>query len=229
MLRICRIVPSLVLVCAVAFLAQTSFAQSAPTQGVLSQTSATTAEQRTAQALEAARTNPLDLRAFLVRMPKGADLHNHLSGAVYAESFIRAAAEDGLCVDPVAAAFAKPVSVTSAVPPQPVCGDGKVPAASAFKNQHLYDALVNSFSMRSFVPTPGVSGHDHFFDTFGKFGGTNVSHIGEWLDEVATRADSQNEQYMELMATPTANKLYTLMTQVKWNDDFAQYRDPFRF
>ncbi len=35
-------------------------------------------EQRTARAFEAARSNPLELRAFLVAMPKGADLHNHL-------------------------------------------------------------------------------------------------------------------------------------------------------
>jgi len=53
-------------------------------------------EQKTARALDLARANPLALRAFLVGMPKGADLHNHLSGAVYAESWIRAAAEDEL-------------------------------------------------------------------------------------------------------------------------------------
>src|SRR5579864_6639421 len=47
-------------------------------------------EQRTARAFEAARSSPLNLRAFLARMPKGADLHNHLAGAVYAESWIRA-------------------------------------------------------------------------------------------------------------------------------------------
>ena len=35
-------------------------------------------------------------------------------------------------------------------------------------DQNLYDALVDAFSMRSFVPSAGVSGHDHFFDTFGK-------------------------------------------------------------
>src|SRR2546430_6862252 len=39
-------------------------------------------------------SNPLELRNFLKKMPKGADLHNHLSGAVYAESWIRAAAEE---------------------------------------------------------------------------------------------------------------------------------------
>ena len=45
-------------------------------------TSPSTAENRTARALDLARTDPLNLYAFLVRMPKGADLHNHLSGAV---------------------------------------------------------------------------------------------------------------------------------------------------
>ena len=42
--------------------------------------------ERTAQALERIRSEPLALRDFLERMPKGADLHSHLSGAVYAET-----------------------------------------------------------------------------------------------------------------------------------------------
>ena len=67
-----------------------------------------TAEQLTARALELARANPLELHAFLFDMPKGADLHNHLSGAVYAESWIRAGAEDGLCVNVASLAFVKP-------------------------------------------------------------------------------------------------------------------------
>ena len=45
------------------------------------------------------RNNPLELYAFLYRMPKGGDLHVHLSGAVYAESLLRYAAEDHLCID----------------------------------------------------------------------------------------------------------------------------------
>src|SRR5215475_3061207 len=95
--------------------------------------------------LAAAKTNPLQLRQFLKKMPKGADLHYHLSGGVYAESFIRDAAEDGLCVDVKKLAFAK-------------CSSGAdeeknvVPAATVYRNQSLYDQLINSFSMRSFVP-----------------------------------------------------------------------------
>ena len=39
------------------------------------------------------------LRQILQAMPKGGDLHNHLSGSVYAESYLRYAADDGICVD----------------------------------------------------------------------------------------------------------------------------------
>ena len=182
------------------------------------------AEQRTARAYDAARVNPLDLRAFLVRMPKGADLHYHLSGGIYAESWIRAAAEDGLCVDLASHAFAKPAGLVPGDAVEPLCGAGKTPAAKAFTDQNLYDTLINTFSMRSFVPSPGVSGHDHFFDTFGKFGGTSKKHGGEWLDEAASRAASQNEQYLELMETPDFAHTAQIAKLVGWQDDLAQLR-----
>src|SRR3954464_1396769 len=62
-------------------------------------------EARTAARLEALRSNPAALRAMLVAMPKGGDLHVHLSGAVYAETFLQNAAADNLCVDPVKGAL----------------------------------------------------------------------------------------------------------------------------
>src|SRR5258708_35421142 len=59
------------------------------------QAQARTPEQRTAANMEQARAaGPLALRAFLAGMPKGGDLHSHLSGAVYAETFLRDAASD---------------------------------------------------------------------------------------------------------------------------------------
>jgi hypothetical protein len=45
----------------------------------ITSSSAATAEIRTAHALDLARTDPLNLYAFLARMPKGADLHVHLA------------------------------------------------------------------------------------------------------------------------------------------------------
>ncbi|HZJ12194.1 MAG TPA: hypothetical protein VFD26_06025 [Methyloceanibacter sp.] len=160
-------------------------------------------EPRAARQLDAIRADPLALRVFLKRMPKGADLHNHLDGAVYAETFIRVGGEDGLCVDPVAKAFTKSQPIKSGAEPAPVCEAGDVPAADVPKNQRLYDELVDSFSMRGFVPSEGVTEHDHFFGTFAKFGGIDPRHTDEFLHDVTVRAAAQNEQYLELMETPT--------------------------
>ena len=169
------------------------------------------------RAYEAARANPLDLEAFLRRMPKGADLHYHFPGGIYAETWIRDAAADGLCVD---------LATHALVKPQPVCGAGQAPAAQAYTDQNLYDALVNAFSMRSFVPTPGWSAHDQFFSTFARFyGPVGQSHAGEWLDEVASRGAAQNEQYIELMDTPDFGHAAKIAYEIGWKDDLAQLRD----
>jgi len=167
--------------------------------------------QRAYQA--AAQTGPLALRGFLAEFPKGADLHVHLSGAVYAETFIRDAGEDGLCVDPAALSFAKPP-----------CAPPLVAAAQLPANQDIYDRLVNAFSMRSFVASPGFSGHDQFFATFGRFGGLDKRHNGEWVDEVASRAAAQNQQYLELMETPAFSHAAQIAHQNPLGPDFAQYR-----
>ena len=135
-------------------------------------------------------------------MPKGADLHLHLTGAASA-SVLEAAAEDGLCVDPLAKAFTKSQPVMAGAEWRPVCG-GDAPAAGPRQSAaHALDFI----SMRGFVPSEGVTGHDHFFESFTKFGGTDPRHLGEWLDEVAARAARQNVQYLEVMATPTWNRL----------------------
>jgi adenosine deaminase len=193
----------------------------------------TTSEQRASRTLQTARANPLELRAFLVRMPKGADLHDHLYGAIYAETWIRDAAEDYLCVDLIKLSFFKAQAMTFSIPPQPICGDGNIPAAQAFKDQHLYDALIDSFSMRGFVPTLGTTAHDHFFDSFARFGGSldESRHLGEWLDELATRGAAQNEQYLELMHTPDFRHAAALAKEIGWPDSgdspagFTKLRD----
>jgi adenosine deaminase len=190
-----------------------SFSAVLPCQGQVPRPVIAGSESRAARAYQAAaQDGPPALHAFLTDFPKGADLHVHLSGAVYAESFIRAAGEDGMCVDAVALAFVKPP-----------CTGPLIPAAKAPANQDLYDRLVNAFSMRSFVPTPGFSGHDQFFATFARFGGLGKKHEGEWVDEVASRAAAQNQQYLELMQTPTFSHAAQLAKEIPWTGDFAQF------
>lgn len=181
--------------------------------------SASQSEARAARAFAAAQKQGAPaLRAFLDQFPKGADLHVHLSGAVYAETFVRDAAEDGLCVDTAAMKFAKPPCQGDLVPATSLSGS-MTPAS-----QDLYDRLIDAFSMRNFVPTTGYSGHDQFFATFDRFGGLNKQHIGEWVDEVATRAAEQNQQYLELMETPAFNHAAQIAHSIGWNLDLARFR-----
>jgi adenosine deaminase len=184
-----------------------------------SRSTALSSESRAAREFASAeKQGPLALRAFLDQFPKGADLHVHLSGAVYAETFIRDAAEDGICVDKVALRFAQPPCQGNLIPASDLSGN-MTPA-----NQDIYDRLVNAFSMRSFVPTPGFSGHDHFFATFDRFGGLDKRHVGEWVDELASRAASQNQQYLELMQTPTFGHAAQIAHELGWDPDFAKFR-----
>jgi adenosine deaminase len=177
-------------------------------------------ERRTGLAfLSTAAKGPAALHAFLEQFPKGADLHVHLSGAVYAETFLKDAAEDGLCVDKTALKLAKP----------PCAGKQMVAVKELLsnmtpENQDLYDRLLDAFSMRSFVATPGFSGHDEFFATFARFSGLNSSHVGEWVDEVASRAAAQNQQYLELMETPPFGHSAQVAHGIGWIPDMAKMR-----
>ena len=174
------------------------------------------------RAFLAAKKNPPALRAFLVQMPKGGDLHIHLTGAIYAESFIDAAAHNMVCVDRTHMTFAPAKGSTRSNPPLPICGEGLIPASTALHEQKLYDALIDSFSMRTFVPTSGTSGHDQFFATFDKFSAGSRGYSGRWVDEVATRAASQNEQYVEIMNTPDLSRILGIASKGHYSGDVAK-------
>lgn len=195
-------------------------------QTVARDTRSNAAEVRTARAFDAAKKQGAPaLYAFLRQMPKGADLHMHLSGAVYAETFIDEAAKQGFCVAAAGDGLpAIPVAngALRLVPPtagkERECPTNTVPATDALKSQALYDALIDSFSMRAYVPTPGISGHDQFFSTFSRFDVMSGTW-GEWLHEVATRAAAQNEQYLEVMSTPPAKNSYAAAIKLGWPAD----------
>jgi adenosine deaminase len=167
-------------------------------------------EARTQAYFESIKKDPNLLLAFLRQMPKGADLHNHLSGSIYAESLIQWAAAAKDCVDPA-------VLNIVAGP----CRGPEVPVADALADPPLYASLIDAFSMRNWQLSR-QSGHDHFFDTFGKFGQATAGAGGNMLAETASRAASQHEVYQELMLTPTGKELETLAKSLGWDDDFGQ-------
>lgn len=152
-----------------------------------------------ARRFEAVRTSPPELRAFLYRMPKGADLHSHLTGAVYAESYMRMAADAGLCFDVKANTLVAP---TAQAPCKPEAG--RPGAAAVIADSVLYPVALDALSTRDALPVSGYSLHDQFFSTFGRFraaASSTPTSTGDLLAEVVDRAGRQGERHVELMVS----------------------------
>lgn len=169
--------------------------------------------QRTAQYFASIRRNPLLLLEFLRAMPKGGDLHNHLSGAVYAESYVQWAADDGFCLNRQALAYTVGACDSE---------KGLLPASAVLRDGGLYQQVINALSMRFF--TGPESAHDHFFNTFGRFGAVSSSHTGEMLAEVASRAAAQHELYLELMLAADKLEAARLGAGVGWDPELPNLR-----
>ena len=152
---------------------------------------ATGATARTAAALDRIADSPPRLRLFLAAMPKGADLHTHGGGAVYAEDFLRWAAADGLCIE----------AATSHLVPPPCDAPGRVAAAGIEHDYPLYSRMIDALSTRGFdagVGDPRTSGYDRFFATFDAFRAAAHGHEGEELALTREQAAADRVSYVEL-------------------------------
>lgn len=129
--------------------------------------------------------DPPALSTFLTAVPKGGDLHNHLSGAVYAETYLDWARADGDCIN----------TTTHAAVYSNQCGTGTQPTPSSGS---FYDDIVRAWSMKDFV-AGAETGRDHFFATFGKFGAIAGARRYDSIADVLIRAAAENQLYVETM------------------------------
>lgn len=172
----------------------------------------TPSEESAGRYLEAIGSDPGLLRDFFQRMPKGADLHNHLSGAVTTEYLVELAAQNGLCIDTTMTALAPATG-------RP-CKAGTRSAADARTDRDFHDAIVRAWSMQDFPR--GGNGHDHFFAAFKKFGPVAWKDRGKLLAEVANGVAGQNQFYLETMVSPASQETNRLADGVGWDKDFAR-------
>ena len=144
--------------------------------------------QQVAQYFESAKKNEAELVAFLHKMPKGADLHNHPWGAVYTETLLDSAIAQNLVFDRTTRSFVKETAnpcYTAQELKQSNSKMGEVLSALSLRNQ----------------PKETENGHDHFFDSFGRFAAA-VPSEETMLREQVGRAISQKIRYLELMTEP---------------------------
>lgn len=175
------------------------------------------AEERTAVYFESIRREPVALRPFLRALPKGGDLHSHLTGSGYAESYLRWAAEDALCVD---------TGTHTILAEREPCdaAQGRRPAKDAIRDGVFHDALVDAMSVRYQHPARGA-GEYQFFGAFRHLGPLTRSRRGDLLAEVRRRAASQNVSYLELTTTWDVAAAYQAAEKVEWSDDLSVLRE----
>ena len=180
------------------------------------------------EAFQCARRDPNALRALVLAMPKGGDLHHHLTGAIYPEVLIQIASYQGLCIDlsPDSSGSPKFAFQTCATPPAgqtatpdiplaaltadcqacpasqpaPACtGNASIPACCLCSSTTLYDGAVNALSMRG-VPWGTLQAHDHFFAIFGKLGPA-TRNSAALLAQLRQQASRENVLYLETMSS----------------------------
>lgn len=162
-----------------------------------------------AQGPDLSKLSPPALTALMHEMPKGGELHLHVSGAIFPESMLAWAAEDGLCIDAKALAFAAP-------PCDPA--QGLRPAADAQRDLQLRSDMIDSLTTRrpGFM---GRTGHDQFFTAFDRFGPVGDRRRGDMLAEVMDRLGAQHTFYLEAMITPQSGPSRAIGRKVGWNPD----------
>ena len=152
--------------------------------------------------LETHRNEPPMVRAFVQRMPKGADLHNHLSGSVYAEAYVRWGAAADYSLDPE----------TNALVPPSAHAPGMKRLREVLEDAEAYGKLVDDLSTRN-LAYAGQSGHDQFFETFGEFGAVSGGHVDDMIVLLADNAARENVLYVELMVLIQSSLLNTALAQ----------------
>jgi adenosine deaminase len=170
-------------------------------------------EAATAAYFDAVRGDPNRALIFLRAMPKGGELHSHLSGAVYAETYIEWAAEEGLCVDTQQWTLVRPPCDADRMRP---------PASVALQSPSVRNPLVDAMSLRNWHPSQR-SGHEQFFGSFDRF--RLISHrSGDMLADIASRAAAGGVMYMEQMITADGAGAASIARQLGWDPDLERLR-----
>lgn len=149
-----------------------------------------------------------ELVEALRRFPKGADIHNHLSGTMMPEVYIALGKADGDCYGPDRTAPA--MYTIAAAGPSGACTDGFKPLAPADAADR--QKIIRSLSMYQFDYPDIQAGHDQFFATFGRFGAISGSpcNTAPMLARLLQQAHRDTVSYVETMLSFQSQAVNTL-------------------
>ena len=165
------------------------------------------------------RKNEAELTAFISQMPKGGDLHNHYTGAIYAENYVNWLIE----ID----SYVNPQTLETRCPPGKPCDSpfvrfsalqAKMKAAGA-DFEIFRSKLIRLYSTKEYDQVHTDAREEHFFATFGNFGSASGMNYDRGLRELKNRAIAENVSYLEMMFTNIRLQKHSASVPVMDNSD----------
>ena len=142
-----------------------------------------------------------ELTLFFSQMPKGADLHHHYSGSIYAEQYVDWLDKQGYCVNKQTYRIVTDKDVVAAERAKKPLDRTCLGTADVLADDYTYRELLQRWSSKDFdnhgaiQPPPDRQ----FFQTFGFFGAVSNNNFAEGLQELKKRAIQENISYIETM------------------------------
>ncbi|OKP03637.1 hypothetical protein [Xenorhabdus eapokensis] len=146
-----------------------------------------------------------ELTMAMEMMPKGADIHLHYSGAIYAETYLDWVGDKGYCIydrsDPKLKIEIYRIETRQKDQLPPESQQFCLEKSAVIANDAFYRNLLKVWSDKDFY------NHDHiqkapdqqFFDTFSYFRPLSHQILREGIAKLKNRAKYENVQYLEMM------------------------------
>ena len=170
-----------------------------------------TPEQLTSEYFDSIKDNQAALRQFFSMMPKGGDVHNHLTGSAYAETYFELAAKKKMYVNLETGKLYKeePKDIET------------IQLSKDMDDLHNHRmALIDKWSIRNFQPYKYPLGPDeYFFGTFGLLSALTVDtdDLAYLMHELKVRAVKENVQYLEVIGTSPSVPKYCFLSMEDYN------------
>ena len=142
-----------------------------------------------------------ELTMFFAQMPKGADLHHHYSGALYAEQYVEFLDKQGYCVNKLSYRVVTDKAVIDLERALPPAARSCLSSSELLADDATWRELLQRWSSKDFnnhgaiQPPPDRQ----FFQTFGFFGPVSNANFSEGLQTLKARAIAENVSYIETM------------------------------
>ena len=152
--------------------------------------------------LYAIRNNKAALQYFFSQMPKGGDLHNHLTGSAYAETYFRIAVNANMYLDTQTFKLYKNDPGLDPRLPKLIRLSADMPNLHTLLVQCIDHWSVRNYGYYSQTLPPD----EFFFGTFGIFGSADDTneYLTAILRELRERAYNEHVAYLEIMLTSPA-------------------------